>query len=116
MKSISNNTLSGEPNTFVLEPEPVSVRQGGNFLLECQVLPHLKCSWMKDSQSIVVDDVVGSRYRYAIPGRIGGDCSLMIKGARIDEDQGEWTCLVDGTTEKSMPIIVNVRYDTRTEL
>ncbi|KAH9415838.1 Calsequestrin-2 [Dermatophagoides pteronyssinus] len=116
MKSVTNNSSAGEPSAFVLEPEPVSVRQGGNFLLECQVLPHLKCSWMKDSQSIVVDDVNGSRYRYAIPSRIGGDCSLMVKGARIEEDQGEWTCLVEGTTEKSMPIKVNVRYDTKTEL
>lgn len=112
LKSATNDSSTGAPITFVLEPEPVSVRRGGNFLLECRVLPHLKCSWMKDSQSIVVD----SRYRYAISGRDGGDCSLMIQGARIDEDQGEWTCLVDGTNETSLPILVNVRYDTKTEL
>ena len=102
---------------FTLEPEPVSVRQGGNFALDCKVQYKAgQCQWVKDNEPVDVDTI--NAYQWVNVNDIE-DCSISVSGADAIRDNGQWVCEVtdasqtDGTVVveaiASNPITVKVR-------
>lgn len=83
---------------FSLEPEPVNVRQGGAFVLDCKVQYKAgQCGWAKDGE--LVDVEATAEYTWANEADIY-DCSLKVTAADAARDNGEWICQV---TDASMP-------------
>lgn len=77
---------------FAETPEPYQeVSQGEDARLSCRV--HDKrgqCIWQKDRKPVGVHP---EKYEYA-GGGANGDCSLVVKKASLDFDDGLWECQV----------------------
>lgn len=99
-------------NLYLLEPEPVSVRQHGSFVLECKAREGMNCGWMKNSSPVNNIGVTGSRYQYVNKDNQPNDCSLMVNKVDTSQDQGEWTCFVNNdqnTNYSKRTVMVTVR-------
>lgn len=99
-------------NLYILEPEPVSVRQHGSFVLECKVREGMNCGWMKNSNQLNNIGITGSRYQYVNKDNQPNDCSLMINKVDARQDEGEWTCFVNNdqnTNYSKRTVMVTIR-------
>lgn len=110
---------SATAQSFVLEPEPVNVRQGSSFVLDCKVAHKQgECSWTRNAQPVSITTATGSAYQWACVAE-EGDCSLMVKSADKVRDSGDWACHVSGVGREqitSRSVLVNVRGTGSTEL
>ncbi|RWS00052.1 Calsequestrin-2-like protein, partial [Dinothrombium tinctorium] len=124
LTGIATNTIKPATigaQTFIKVPENIQVNEGDDFTLECIVEnPIGDCLWMKDGQNIGFNL---SRYanHYSWRSETGsGDCSLVVKRANIEQDDGEWVCEVTGDqnnpTITSSPAVVTVKATSKTEL
>lgn len=100
----SGNTETDQLNievmqqTFTLEPEPITVKAGSSFVLDCRVQYRAgQCQWIKDEMVVDVDQ--SANYKWANVDQLE-DCSLMVTDADPTRDNGEWQCSV---TDASMP-------------
>ena len=117
-------TLEVLQQEFSLEPEPVSVRAGGSFVLDCRVAYKAgQCQWSKDGEAVDVE--AEAAYQWVNGGEETQnsnnvyDCSLAVSGAEAARDDGQWSCSVneaamgDGTVVvaaiESPPVAVTVR-------
>ncbi|XP_031638814.1 hemicentin-2 isoform X1 [Contarinia nasturtii] len=108
---------------FAEQPKYTEVNPGEDALLTCKIIDKRgSCSWQKDNKPV---GIYPKKYEwagttsYGMPGipsqHIGGDCSLWVRAATIDFDDGAWECQVtasDFTTQDaltSQPVQLVVR-------
>ncbi|KAL9887979.1 irregular chiasm C-roughest protein-like isoform 4-T17 [Glossina fuscipes fuscipes] len=115
---------------FSEQPKYTEVNPGQDALLTCKVIDKRgTCSWQKDNKPV---GIYAKKYEWAArpstpsggslhldlhppPMQIGGDCSLWIRSATLDFDDGLWECQVtasDFTTQDaltSQPVRLVVR-------
>ncbi|XP_050316877.1 uncharacterized protein LOC126751024 isoform X1 [Bactrocera neohumeralis] len=115
---------------FSEQPKYSEVNPGQDALLTCKVIDKRgTCSWQKDNKPV---GIYAKKYEWAArpssssggnlhldlhppPMQIGGDCSLWIRSATLDFDDGLWECQVtasDFTTQDaltSQPVRLVVR-------
>uniref|UniRef100_A0A1I8M182 Ig-like domain-containing protein n=1 Tax=Musca domestica TaxID=7370 RepID=A0A1I8M182_MUSDO len=115
---------------FAEQPKYSEVNPGQDALLTCKVIDKRgTCSWQKDNKPV---GIYAKKYEWAArpsstpsgglhldlhppPMQIGGDCSLWIRSATLDFDDGLWECQVtasDFTTQDaltSQPVRLVVR-------
>ena len=112
--SIDSSSL---PQTFIMEPESILVRQGGNFMLDCKVANKLgECSWTKDGLPISIGL---PPYNWA-QSEDTTDCSITVTNADPQRDVGIWRCHVSGIGQTaaitSNPVSVTFRTSPKKEL
>ncbi|XP_036341522.1 uncharacterized protein LOC118750894 [Rhagoletis pomonella] len=94
---------------FSEQPKYSEVNPGQDALLTCKVIDKRgTCSWQKDNKPV---GIYAKKYEWAArpssnnggslhldlhppPMQIGGDCSLWIRSATLDFDDGLWECQV----------------------
>ncbi|XP_037038558.1 hemicentin-2 isoform X1 [Bradysia coprophila] len=102
---------------FAEQPKYTEVNPGQDALLTCKIIDKRgTCSWQKDNKPV---GIYPKKYEW-VGGSIhsphvGGDCSLWIRSATLDFDDGQWECQVtssDFTTQDaltSQPVRLVVR-------
>ncbi|XP_026467304.1 hemicentin-1 [Ctenocephalides felis] len=97
---------------FEKQPSYTEVNPGQDALLTCKVLNRRgSCSWQKDNKPVGIypkkyewaaGDNAGAR---SASGGGGGDCSLWVRAATLEFDDGQWECQVtasDFTTQDAL--------------
>ncbi|CAH0390303.1 unnamed protein product [Bemisia tabaci] len=106
---------------FDRQPIYTEVNPGEDKKLDCIVLNKRgSCSWQKDNKPV---GIYAKKYEWA--GRQeDGDCSLWIRQASLDFDDGAWECQVtasdfitqDALTSNPVRLVVRVRIHARAQL
>ncbi|XP_055388210.1 hemicentin-1, partial [Condylostylus longicornis] len=106
---------------FAEQPKYTEVNPGEDALLTCKIIDKAgTCSWQKDNKPV---GIYAKKYEWAgsiphihlQPPYNGGDCSLWIRSATLDFDDGLWECQVtasDFTAQDaltSLPVRLVVR-------
>lgn len=104
---------------FAEQPRYTEVNPGEDALLTCKVIEKRGvCSWQKDNKPV---GIYPKKYEWASASlgihatHPGGDCSLWVRSATLDFDDGIWECQVtasDFTTQDaltSQPVRLVVR-------
>lgn len=104
---------------FSEQPRYTEVNPGEDALLTCKVIEKRGvCSWQKDNKPV---GIYPKKYEWASSSmgmhapHPGGDCSLWVRSATLDFDDGIWECQVtasDFTTQDaltSQPVRLVVR-------
>lgn len=102
---------------FAEQPRYTEVNPGQDALLTCKIVEKRgSCSWQKDNKPI---GMYPKKYEWAMGSMIHqsmhGDCSLWIRAATLEFDDGLWECQVtasDFTTQDaltSQPVRIVVR-------
>jgi len=104
---------------FLKEPISLRPKENSDFILECMVESQVgDCLWLHDGQNIGFNLVRHAPHYSWRGNNANGDCSLMVKGAIPERDNGEWVCEVTGDllnpTITSLPAIVSVTPEPKT--
>uniref|UniRef100_A0A8D8Z044 Kin of IRRE-like protein 3 n=1 Tax=Cacopsylla melanoneura TaxID=428564 RepID=A0A8D8Z044_9HEMI len=100
--------------TFDREPVSTEVNPGSDTKLDCKVLNKKgSCSWQKDNKPV---GIYFKKYEWVNADETSGDCSLWIRSATLDFDDGEWECQItasdfttqDALTSRPVRLIVRV--------
>ncbi|KAG8201035.1 hypothetical protein JTE90_002711 [Oedothorax gibbosus] len=76
---------------FEIKPTAVEVNPGDTAMLTCKVHNRQgECAWLKDGK---VMGKIDTKYEF-LREPPDGDCSIRIRNAKIDEDDGMWQCQV----------------------
>lgn len=76
---------------FEVKPSAVEVNPGDSALLTCKVHNRQgECAWLKDGK---VMGRIDTKYEF-LREPADGDCSIRIRNAKIEEDDGMWQCQV----------------------
>ncbi|XP_065093433.1 uncharacterized protein LOC135714094, partial [Ochlerotatus camptorhynchus] len=104
---------------FAEQPKYTEVNPGQDALLVCKVIDKRGvCSWQKDNKPVGIylkKYEWASQYGIGQTTHIGGDCSLWVRAAQLEFDDGLWECQVtasDFTTQDaltSQPVRLVVR-------
>lgn len=104
---------------FAEQPKYTEVNPGQDALLVCKVIDKRGvCSWQKDNKPVGIYPKKyewASQYGIGQSTHIGGDCSLWVRAAQLEFDDGLWECQVtasDFTTQDaltSQPVRLVVR-------
>ncbi|XP_058056106.1 uncharacterized protein LOC131207508 [Anopheles bellator] len=104
---------------FAEQPKYTEVNPGQDALLVCKVIDKRGvCSWQKDNKPVGIYPKKyewASQYGIGQTAHVGGDCSLWVRAAQLEFDDGLWECQVtasDFTTQDaltSQPVRLVVR-------
>ncbi|XP_055539584.1 uncharacterized protein LOC129726657 isoform X1 [Wyeomyia smithii] len=104
---------------FAEQPKYTEVNPGQDALLVCKVIDKRGvCSWQKDNKPVGIYPKKyewASQYGIGQTTHVGGDCSLWVRAAQLEFDDGLWECQVtasDFTTQDaltSQPVRLVVR-------
>lgn len=104
---------------FAEQPKYTEVNPGQDGLLVCKVIDKRGvCSWQKDNKPVGIYPKKyewASQYGIGQTTHMGGDCSLWVRAAQLEFDDGLWECQVtasDFTTQDaltSQPVRLVVR-------
>ncbi|XP_058821539.1 uncharacterized protein LOC131683518 isoform X1 [Topomyia yanbarensis] len=104
---------------FAEQPKYTEVNPGQDALLVCKVIDKRGvCSWQKDNKPVGIYPKKyewASQYGITQTTHVGGDCSLWVRAAQLEFDDGLWECQVtasDFTTQDaltSQPVRLVVR-------
>lgn len=104
---------------FAEQPKYTEVNPGQDALLVCKVIDKRGvCSWQKDNKPVGIYPKKyewASQYGLGQTTHVGGDCSLWVRAAQLEFDDGLWECQVtasDFTTQDaltSQPVRLVVR-------
>ncbi|RZF37361.1 hypothetical protein LSTR_LSTR010456 [Laodelphax striatellus] len=90
---------------FEKQPTYSEVNPGDDIKLDCKILDKKgTCSWQKDNKPV---GIYARKYEWA-SGKAGereGECSLWVRAATLEFDDGEWECQVtasDFTTQDAL--------------
>ncbi|GBM26604.1 hypothetical protein AVEN_85210-1 [Araneus ventricosus] len=76
---------------FEIKPSSVEVNPGDTAVLTCKVHNRQgECAWLKDGK---VMGKIDTKYEFSREPP-DGDCSIRIRNAKIEEDDGMWQCQV----------------------
>lgn len=76
---------------FEVKPSAVEVNPGDSALLMCKVHNRQgECAWLKDGRVV---GRIDTKYEFQREPA-DGDCSVRIRNAKIEEDDGTWQCQV----------------------
>ncbi|GLG92415.1 Irregular chiasm C-roughest protein, partial [Gryllus bimaculatus] len=99
---------------FDEQPRYTEVNPGEDALLVCKVFNKRgTCSWQKDNKPV---GMYARKYEWA-GSRDAGDCSLLVRAAVLEFDDGEWECQVtasefttqDALTSAPVRLVVRVQ-------
>ncbi|KAM3965281.1 LOW QUALITY PROTEIN: irregular chiasm C-roughest protein [Aphomia sociella] len=78
---------------FVEMPSYTEVNPGEDALLKCRISDKKGvCSWQKDNKPV---GIYRGKYEWANENSpVGGDCSLWVRAATLQLDDGQWQCQV----------------------
>ncbi|XP_037868186.1 hemicentin-1 isoform X2 [Bombyx mori] len=78
---------------FVEMPSYTEVNPGEDALLKCRISEKRGvCSWQKDNKPV---GIYRGKYEWANENSpVGGDCSLWVRAATLQLDDGQWQCQV----------------------
>ncbi|XP_060803508.1 irregular chiasm C-roughest protein [Amyelois transitella] len=79
--------------TFAELPRYTEVNPGEDALLKCRISNKKGvCSWQKDNKPV---GIYPGKYEWANENSpVGGDCSIWVKAATLQLDDGQWQCQV----------------------
>jgi len=119
LNGVITNTLAPVKiggQSFVQLPSSQTVHEHSTVLLECVIEnPVGDCLWLKDGRNIGYNLDRYPHYNWR-GDRISGDCSLVITGATIGRDNGEWICEMTGDdlnptlTSPPVKLLIMTRY------
>lgn len=107
---------------FSEQPRYTEVNPGEDALLTCKVIEKRGvCSWQKDNKPV---GIYPKKYEWASSSvgihatHPGGDCSLWVRSATLDFDDGVWECQVtasdfttqDALTSQPVRLVVRGKY------
>lgn len=102
--------------SFVQLPSSQTVYENANVVIECVIEnPVGDCLWLKDGRNIGYNLDRYPHYNWR-GDRLTGDCSLVITGATIGRDNGEWICEMTGDesnptlTSPPVKLLIMTRY------
>lgn len=74
-----------------MKPSSVEVNPADNAVLTCKVHNRQgECAWLKDGKVV---GKIDTKYEFSREPP-DGDCSIRIRNAKIEEDDGMWQCQV----------------------
>ncbi|XP_049831432.1 irregular chiasm C-roughest protein isoform X1 [Schistocerca gregaria] len=93
---------AGGLQRFEQQPEYTEVNAREDAILSCKIINKKgTCSWQKDNKPVGIYE---KKYEWA-GARDQGDCSLLVRAATLEFDDGEWECQVtpsDYTTQDAL--------------
>ncbi|XP_054718192.1 LOW QUALITY PROTEIN: calsequestrin-1-like [Uloborus diversus] len=97
--SVVSNTVAPVKigaQAFVKPPTAQTATENSDVVLDCIIEnPVGDCLWLKDGKNIGYNLDRYPHYNWN-GDRLSGDCSLLIKGAQLARDSGEWVCEMTG--------------------
>lgn len=99
---------------FEQQPSYTEVNPGQDALLVCKVFNKRgSCSWQKDNKPM---GMYPHKYEWASPNQQNGDCSIWVRAAQLEFDDGSWECQVtasdfhtqDALTSHPVRLVVRV--------
>ncbi|XP_049818433.1 irregular chiasm C-roughest protein isoform X2 [Aethina tumida] len=99
---------------FEQQPSYTEVNPGQDALLICKVFNKRgSCSWQKDNKPM---GMYPHKYEWASTNQLNGDCSIWIRAAQLEFDDGSWECQVtasdfhtqDALTSSPIRLVVRV--------
>ncbi|XP_039276455.1 irregular chiasm C-roughest protein-like [Nilaparvata lugens] len=88
---------------FEKQPSYSEVNPGEDIKLDCIIISKKgSCSWQKDNKPV---GIYLKKYEWAAKNEEEGDCSLWIRAATLEFDDGQWECQVtasDFTTQDAL--------------
>lgn len=112
---------------FAEQPKYTEVNPGHDALLICKIIDKRgTCSWQKDNKPV---GIYPKKYEWASSSttmglqssNMGGDCSLWVRSATLDFDNGLWECQVtasdfttqDALTSAPVKLVVRGKWPAR---
>ncbi|XP_057662340.1 kin of IRRE-like protein 2 [Diorhabda carinulata] len=99
---------------FEQQPTYTEVNPGQDALIVCKVFNKRgSCSWQKDNKPM---GMYPHKYEWASPNQENGDCSIWVRAAQLEFDDGSWECQVtasdfhtqDALTSHPVRLVVRV--------
>ncbi|XP_052741319.1 hemicentin-1 isoform X2 [Bicyclus anynana] len=98
---------------FIEVPMYTEVNPGADALLKCRISEKKGvCQWQKDNKPV---GMFRNKYEWAAGNTSGGDCSIWVRDAEHEYDDGQWQCQVSSSdydtldAQTSSPIDLVVR-------
>jgi hypothetical protein len=83
---------AGGVQRFEQQPSYTEVNPGQDALLVCKVFNKRgSCSWQKDNKPM---GMYPHKYEWASGSQENGDCSIWVRAAQLEFDDGNWECQV----------------------
>ncbi|XP_015833193.1 irregular chiasm C-roughest protein isoform X3 [Tribolium castaneum] len=105
---------TGGVQRFEQQPSYTEVNPGQDALLVCKVFNKRgSCSWQKDNKPM---GMYPHKYEWASGSQQNGDCSIWVRAAQLEFDDGNWECQVtasdfhtqDALTSQPIHLVVRV--------
>ncbi|XP_044269442.1 irregular chiasm C-roughest protein isoform X2 [Tribolium madens] len=105
---------TGGVQRFEQQPSYTEVNPGQDALLVCKVFNKRgSCSWQKDNKPM---GMYPHKYEWASGSQQNGDCSIWVRAAQLEFDDGNWECQVtasdfhtqDALTSQPVHLVVRV--------